>query len=87
MRYDMSGKLHLICMKTKVFQAKIRCNLIDILYLIETQKNQFLFLNELQITRLYRSNSLCKRLNVCSQDVSMIFFTYCYCVFPFYHWI
>ena len=26
----MSGKLHLICMKTESFHAKIRCNLNDI---------------------------------------------------------
>ena len=42
----MSGKLHLICMKTKGFHAKIRCNLNDISYLSETQKNNFQFLNE-----------------------------------------
>ena len=40
----MSGKLHLICMKTEGFHAKIRCNLIDISYLSETQKNNFQFL-------------------------------------------
>ena len=34
----MSGKLHLICMKTEGFHAKIRCNLNDISYLSETQK-------------------------------------------------
>ena len=34
----MSGKLHLICMKTKDFHALIRCNLNDISYLSETQK-------------------------------------------------
>ena len=39
----MSGKLHLICMKTKGFHAKIRCNLNDISYLSETQKNNFQF--------------------------------------------
>ena len=39
----MSGKLHLICMKTG-FHAKIRCNLNDISYLSETQKNKFQFL-------------------------------------------
>ena len=46
LRYEMSGKLHLICMKTKGFHvhAKIRCNLNDISYLIETQKNNFQFL-------------------------------------------
>ena len=37
----MSGKLHLICMKTEGFHAKIRCNLNDISYLSETQKNNF----------------------------------------------
>ena len=26
LRYEMSGKLHLICMKTRSFHAKIRCN-------------------------------------------------------------
>ena len=26
----MSGKLHLICMKTEGFHAKIRCNLNDV---------------------------------------------------------
>ena len=41
----MSGKLHLICMKTKKgFHAKIRSNLNDISYLSETQKNNFQFL-------------------------------------------
>ena len=40
----MSGKLHLICMKATVFYAKIRCNLNDISYLSETQKNNFEFL-------------------------------------------
>ena len=44
----MSGTLHLICMKTKTkgFHAKIRCNLDEISYLSETQKNNcysFLF--------------------------------------------
>ena len=40
----MSGKLHLICMKTEEgFHAKIRCNLNDISYLSETQKNNFQF--------------------------------------------
>ena len=42
----MSGKLHLICMKTEGFHAKIRCNLNDISYLSETQKNNFQFLDE-----------------------------------------
>ena len=37
----MSGKLRLICMKTKGFHAKIRCNLNDISYLSETQKIPF----------------------------------------------
>ena len=32
----MSEKLHLICMKTEGFHAKIRCNLNDISYLSET---------------------------------------------------
>ena len=40
----MSGKLHLICMKTEGFHAKIRCNLNNISYLSETQKNNFQFL-------------------------------------------
>ena len=40
----MSGKLHLICMKNEGFHAKIRCNLNDISYLSETQKNNFQFL-------------------------------------------
>ena len=35
----MSGKLHLICMKTE-----IRCNFPDISYLSEMQKNTFQFL-------------------------------------------
>ena len=41
----MSGKLHLISMKTegKVFM-QIRCNFPDISYLSETQKNNFQFL-------------------------------------------
>ena len=34
----------LICMKTEGFHAKIRCNLNDISYLSETQKNNFQFL-------------------------------------------
>ena len=38
----MSGKLHLIY--TEGFDAKIRCNLNDISYLSETQKNNFQFL-------------------------------------------
>ena len=38
LRYEMSGKLHLICMKAKGFQAKIICYLNDISYLSETQK-------------------------------------------------
>ena len=37
----MMGKLHLICLKTKGFHAKIRCYLNDISYLSETQKNNF----------------------------------------------
>ena len=40
----MSGKLHLICIKTEGFHAKIRCYLNDISYLSETQKNNFQFL-------------------------------------------
>ena len=40
----MSGKLHLICLKTEGLHAKIRCNLNDISYLSETQKNNFQFL-------------------------------------------
>ena len=40
----MSGKLHLNCMKTEVFHAKIRCTLNDISHLSETQKNNFQFL-------------------------------------------
>ena len=42
----MSGKLHLILMKTetKGFHAKIICNLNDISYLSETEKNNFQFL-------------------------------------------
>ena len=40
----MSGKLHLICMKTEGFHAKNRCNLNDIIYLSETHKNNFQFL-------------------------------------------
>ena len=38
----MSGKLHR--KKTEVFHAKIKCNLNDISYLSETQKNNFQFL-------------------------------------------
>ena len=37
----MSGKLHLICMKTKGFHVKIRCNFPDISYLSEMQKIAF----------------------------------------------
>ena len=48
----MSGKLHLICMKTEGFHAKIRCNLNDISYLSETQKNTFQFLS-LQLLSLF----------------------------------
>ena len=33
-------------MKTEGFHAKIRCNLNDISYLSETQKNNFQFLNK-----------------------------------------
>ena len=39
----MLGKLLLICMKTKGFHAKTRCNINDISYLSETQKNNFQF--------------------------------------------
>ena len=44
LKYEMLGKLHLICMKTKGFHAKIRCNLNDISLLSETQKNNLQFL-------------------------------------------
>ena len=44
LRNEMSRKLHLICMKTESFQAKIRCYLNDISYLSETQNNNFQFL-------------------------------------------
>ena len=37
----MSGKLHLICMKTEGFHAKIKCNLNDISYLSKTRKINF----------------------------------------------
>ena len=37
----MSGKLHLICIKTEGFHAKIRCNSNDISYLSEMQKNSY----------------------------------------------
>ena len=40
----MSGKLYIICMKTNSFHPKIKCNLNGILYLSETQKNNFQFL-------------------------------------------
>ena len=40
----MLGNLHLVCMKTKGFHAKIKCNLNDISNLSETQKNNFKFL-------------------------------------------
>ena len=46
----MSGKLHQISIKLlsmkhfEGFHAKIRCNLNDISYLSETQKNYFQFL-------------------------------------------
>ena len=40
----MSFKSYLICMKTEGFHAKIRCNLNDISYHSETQKNNFQFL-------------------------------------------
>ena len=40
----MSGKLHLICMKTEGFLAKIICNLNGISYVSETHKNTFQFL-------------------------------------------
>ena len=43
----MSGKLHLICMKTEEVFMQIRCNFPDISYLSETQKNNFQFLNRL----------------------------------------
>ena len=48
----MSRKLHLICMKTEGFHAKIICNLNDISYLSETQKNNFQFL-QLQLLSLF----------------------------------
>ena len=47
----MSGKLHLICMKNKVFHAKIGCNL-HLSYHSETQKNNFQFL-KLQLLSLF----------------------------------
>ena len=37
----MSGKLHLICMKTEGFHAKIRCYLNNISYLSESRKITF----------------------------------------------
>ena len=40
----MSRELRLICMKTEGFHANIRCNVNDILYLSETQKNYFQFI-------------------------------------------
>ena len=40
----MLGNLHLICVKTEGFHAKIRCNLNDISYLSEMQKINFQFL-------------------------------------------
>ena len=48
----MSGILHLICMQSFGFHAKIRCNLNDISYLGETQKNNFQFL-KLQLLSLF----------------------------------
>ena len=53
----MSGKLHLICMKTEGFNAKIRCILNDISYLSETQKNNFQFL-QLQLLSLFFLQSI-----------------------------
>ena len=41
LKYEMSRKLHLTCMKTFGLHAKIRCNLKDISYLSETQKSSF----------------------------------------------
>ena len=74
----MSGKLHLICMKTEGFHAKIRCNLNDISYLSETQKNNFQFLNELilchinigQHMRLWYLKHMCKILLRTLTDIS-----------------
>ena len=43
MKTEMSGKLHLICMKPEGFM-QIRCYFPDISYLSETQKNNFQFL-------------------------------------------
>ena len=37
----MSGKLHLICMKTEGFHAKIRCNLNDISYAEKKTVNSY----------------------------------------------
>ena len=54
----MSGKLHLICMKTEGFHAKIRCNLNDILYLSETQKNYFQFLIMFSVKNTFPANNL-----------------------------
>ena len=53
----MSGKLHLICIKTEGFHAKIRCNLNDISYLSETKKNNFQFLL-LQLLSLFFPRSI-----------------------------
>ena len=40
----MSGKLHLICMKTEGFHAKIRCNLNLNLILIITTSSLFILI-------------------------------------------
>ena len=54
----MSGKLHLICTKTKGFHAKIRCNLNDVSYLSETQKNNFQLIY-VQLLSLFILLSIC----------------------------
>ena len=48
----MSFKLHLICMKTSSVLMQIRCNLNDMSYLSETQKNNFQFLNKKRFHRI-----------------------------------
>ena len=57
----MSGKLHLICMKTEGFHAKIRCNLNDISYLSETQKNN-LFIIMFSLKKYISSYSFVSRI-------------------------
>ena len=58
----MSFKLHLILARKPSVFIRIRCNFPDISYLSETQKNNFLFLNESLYDFIY-INSKCYNIH------------------------